>query len=196
MTFFDIHAIWVGMLRLKNRNLVPDGGFRYYYDETAYLCRGANYHAWQNKCAEHEKANGLRERTEAEREDWLCHVIDPVFVERGGTRGRLPRVEEIKSFLTTLVNRHMGDVDFVPQGEADRRAGICASCPHNNRVLDCTTCEDIASKAMGITREKKTKHDNMLEGCGICGCYLRVKVWMEKEILEKRNDYPEWCWMA
>jgi hypothetical protein len=91
---------------------------------------------------------------------------------------------------------------FATQEEAERRAAICVTCPHN--VIPGETVEekkgflkwsdDLAYHAIG---DRKTPYDESLGNCQICTCPLRPKVfWGRKIELPKDHEIqtiPE-CW--
>lgn len=86
--------------------------------------------------------------------------------------------------------------------EANRRATICAACPLNQPSGGCSAC---AANAMReavtqiLGRDRTVAHDS-LNVCHICGCSLKVAVWVPMELLLKHKpetaDRPAWCWLS
>lgn len=83
----------------------------------------------------------------------------------------------------------------VQQEEADRRAAICAKCPHNQRAAGCWSCVLIEIGSELLMSSLKSKHDDQLAGCEICGCLLSKKVHFRRELLDPSPEYPDFCWM-
>lgn len=96
----------------------------------------------------------------------------------------------------------------VPVQQAQARANVCLSCPHNTKggFLVSKITKPIA---MAIHSQLKLKHDmalklegeENLQTCNICICNLRLKPWvptkhlMEHTSEEVLNEFPEECWV-
>jgi hypothetical protein len=100
---------------------------------------------------------------------------------------------KIGAYLSALKSRWGNSAPFVSEDEAESRASICESCPHNISVGNCLACSKISSMLMQTPK----KIDKNIKGCEICGCYLQQKVWLSEEVIlsdERKFDWPEHCW--
>lgn len=91
---------------------------------------------------------------------------------------------------------------------AESRASVCANCPHN--VNDPNWFNTLKESAAEMIRDQiqaknqmqlVTANDAKIEQCEVCGCYLRLKVWCPKEIVQNntpadiREKLPSFCWI-
>lgn len=100
-----------------------------------------------------------------------------------------------------------GELVFVSQEEAERRAKICTSgngglkCPRNQllhkNMMERLQDTVIARKLDGRTTSK----DNKLGSCSVCSCELRTLVHMLPEVImhgvdeeEYLHNHPSFCW--
>jgi hypothetical protein len=86
---------------------------------------------------------------------------------------------------------------LVDQEEAERRAKICAACPHQIPTSGCWGCKGIAGMLPQIAGAKTTSYDQQLKACGVCGCYNAVSVHLPVDV--QGNDgleFPSHCWKA
>jgi hypothetical protein len=200
------------MLRIKNTGR-GIGGWKFKVPHTGNTITGGEYFDLWKNVRSHYKANGYTPITEHEFQDILCQnapygadfcvpydPADPVPKpqKRGTTIDHLIRfAKAMKNALTK------GGGAIVPKEEAERRAAICARCPMNGKAAGCTPCRGLlnyVSKAIG---NLKTSFDNRLQACTVCGCELRVSVWVDLESQVKdlseavREEFPKaWCWKA
>jgi hypothetical protein len=80
---------------------------------------------------------------------------------------------------------------------AESRAAICGGCPErkdkNQYWLDKAAFDAFA------TIFNKVKHTKLsaehLGKCGVCGCALDVKVWMDGQLNLDNHSFPKWCWV-
>lgn len=111
----------------------------------------------------------------------------------------------VKSFVQFLWNWLLSGGKLVDQNTANLRAQICSGC-HNNTVegeigRGCSTCNKLGTTTLDLIRGKiigKNKTTTgSLKACGICGCDLKISVWIPNVILvsvEDVNAYPSFCW--
>lgn len=112
----------------------------------------------------------------------------------------------VKSFTQFLWNWKIGGSQLVDQNTANIRATICSAC-HNNQLggdikSKCGVCNKMGNKALDSIRDdiisgNRTPTDMLLNTCGICGCDLKISVWIPNSILlsvSDANAYPEFCW--
>lgn len=98
--------------------------------------------------------------------------------------------------------------DVVPKRLADKRARTCAYCEYNGQPLWWEKSKDTV--AQWIRAQLEIKHDMKLKAaregdlniCQVCGCCLRLKVWVptshivENTSVKTMKEFPEWCWIA
>jgi len=156
------------MLRLKDTNVVPPGGFRFKTD-TGVLLSSANLSSLVGDVCDYRKANGFAQSpdTRGEIEQQICEGMDP------HTRGfncndrdfptPLSAIgwRQVASFVKVLATMIVKHPAFVPQEEAERRAEICSLCPYNAPLSGCGVCKAGIEEAMGFLGGRHTK----LLGC-------------------------------
>ena len=117
-------------------------------------------------------------------------------------RKYLKRAGDVMRFFGTLVSWWKSE-DVVTQEKADKRAEICASCPHNNVPLGaCRSCSGnaaaIMTKVFQFVGQRRTAKDDLLETCSLCSCSLKVMCWTPHDALmahqEGVPEAPPWCW--
>lgn len=111
----------------------------------------------------------------------------------------------VQAFVQFLWTWRMNGGELVDQNTANQRAAICVSC-HNNSTSSgkvCGVCNKMAHATLdgiraGIIKSAKTSsHDRLLD-CKLCGCDLKIKVWIPNQVLgklEEVNAWPTHCWM-
>lgn len=115
----------------------------------------------------------------------LCH---DVTLERGWMTYLKGGLNLIKTVIFDKV---------VPLEEAERRASICAGCPHNvnpNKANWDKWADEIAEHAVG---DKKTSFHQKLFNCEVCTCNLRAKVFYDGPMdldKEEKEKLPSFCW--
>lgn len=88
--------------------------------------------------------------------------------------------------------------------QAEARARVCSACRFNVTNEGCSGCKtgeirDVV--AQFLAPNEKTTIDHLLNGCSICGCSLKLKVWLLRDTIlkfitsEKVEEFPDWCWM-
>jgi hypothetical protein len=117
-----------------------------------------------------------------------------------GVKTKKFTVEDVRGFLHGFKKDiQQGLVDLT---EANRRAGVCTSCPSNTEVAGCNGCNGITNLLYAVIGRKKTRSDSRLKNCGVCGCSLKAKVWCSEEglraadqIQQNKDGYPDHCWV-
>lgn len=104
-----------------------------------------------------------------------------------------------KKFFTAVISA--ATQGLVDQAEAERRAAICVSCPHNaGSSLNlcgsgCHTARFVKEAAESMST-KHTPLDGQLNTCARCECSLKMKIWVNKEAMaDKTIEWPSHCWM-
>ena len=113
-------------------------------------------------------------------------------------------IDRIKSDATAarILTEWIGSGgDPVSREVASARADTCATCPHNQpgAVLESGLAEAIREQD-GLRRGHKLTlaNEGNLRSCNICGCYLKLKVWVPMRHLAPRtkmDDFPATCWL-
>lgn len=84
---------------------------------------------------------------------------------------------------------------YVTTEEANRRAAICAHCPHNiihwKKGENCGQCLDNINRAAAIILMGKPQH-NTLGACEKLAQYNKVGVWLDDP--KSTQDLPDFCW--
>lgn len=115
--------------------------------------------------------------------------------------------QTLKSFAQFLWNFKLSGSPLVDQNTANIRAQTCVSC-HNNiasgdvKKGGCGVCQKMGNAALNgiradIIGNNNTPVDPYLLTCGICGCDLKMSVWIPNVVLvnvEDVNAYPAFCW--
>lgn len=107
-------------------------------------------------------------------------------------------VSDMKTFFETMAKWSGIKFATVDQDEADRRAAICSTCPKNVEIHGCSGCFRLLSKIQSLIGNKRTKEDHMLQGCEVCACSLRAKVWLPIEAMagtRQDDQFPDHCWL-
>jgi hypothetical protein len=94
-----------------------------------------------------------------------------------------------------------GASPVAPQ-DAERRAEVCSSCPHNRKASKPLTGPVAAAIRKGVEMKSgaslHTSHDAKLETCQLCSCVLQLKVWVPiRHIMDGSTiQMPEFCWVS
>lgn len=203
-------------LKLRSRNVVPPGGYRFY-------CRQTN--KWSR--TEHNSIQScLREAREFYHQnnwpipddmarqieqdlcvmlgsDWCegCDPQNPIFYGKGLT------LDTLKQGSATLAHHiarriQQGQRVVVGADEVQRRAKICATgdpqfgrCRYNAGPTNCPSCggKEVLQNLLGRVSQfladcPPTPFDGQLAACTICQCPLRSKVCVPADII--RDHMP------
>jgi hypothetical protein len=87
---------------------------------------------------------------------------------------------------------------------AKRRAETCAKCPKNVPIKGIETAVAKAITEQESVREKigaklPSETEDKLQSCEVCGCYLKLKVWVPEKHLKEHTDveeFPANCWLV
>lgn len=114
--------------------------------------------------------------------------------------------QTVQSFVQFLLNWYLKGGTLVDQNTANLRASICAGC-HNNKPSSevrrgCSTCNKMGNVVLDsvrakIVKQNKTSSEAKLLTCSLCGCDLKIKVWIPNQILGDSNEvnaWPTFCW--
>lgn len=102
-------------------------------------------------------------------------------------------LQTFKGGVALLENIFFGEANMVSQEEAERRAAICVSCPHNifpDKSGFVAWADAIAEHS---TDGRKTSRDSELGNCEVCTCVLKAKVHYRGPF-DSNSDFPNFCW--
>ena len=166
-------------LSLTDRDAVPPNGFRYVDPQDGFIDHAWDYRSWVDQAKRHLQVNEreIPLTLEQDMEDQLCQTLEPGWCNYDNDAR--PRVTtnlgwgDVMEGIQTFTKWIKSGFAYVSQGEADRRAEICARCYLNTNVSGCGTCQKLVEEVVG---NKKTKYDSYLKACSVCKCFLRAKV--------------------
>lgn len=196
------------LLRLKNPSETPRGYWRYprhhVMDGERYaepindgnFITGGDLQNLVYNINEYRVTNSLPlGDANAEAQDWLCRTsgarcVPAVPVEH--VPGRKARAVDVARFLWALA-AWMKTTETVSQEEADRRAEICIGCPFNVPVDDtaCWGCFNLTARIMRVIGNRRTRFDEGLKFCGLCGCSNVVSAFVPLSVLGKAHKLEE-----
>lgn len=95
-----------------------------------------------------------------------------------------------------------GESVFVDQPEGNRRAAICAKCPHNVIPAGKGWLQNWTDGQMLKSVEgRQTESHERLGVCDLCSCELRAAVWWQPDIIAATTrgakfarNLPDHCW--
>jgi hypothetical protein len=195
---------------LNNRDVAPpeiSGGdsFRYTHKETSHRSVGPDYWTWQDRIKEHRKANDLPAITAIEAEDQLCKTLPPGWCSH--SENNRPFVEtrlslsDIFNGAIAYAKLALTGFQTVSQGEANRRARLCAGCFLNVTLQGCGACGKMGEAITGDVANKKTDYDDALKACAACRCPNKSTVHFPLPLLEsadpgdeKQPLFVDFCW--
>jgi len=200
-------------LALPNTTNVPPGGWFYTVPETGARFTGANYPHLESQIIGHyhvagveaPSRDGLFQRVQegicAEHPDY-CGAAVTVNPSSGNAGQHVYQMA--LQCLRTLIAHLAGSGERVTQEHAERRAGVCVTCPQNQILEGCSRCNMntitvIVSKIVGA---KKTSVDDRLRSCAVCHCTLRAKIWVRHSAAwnhmpeKQRKQLPPHCWLV
>ena len=188
-----------------NTQRTPRNGWRYFQEETNILIEGAHWQDLIQKVTDHRVANNLPVEPGMEQEllEYMCTQPE-VQCKKAKTvksEGSI-NINGVLQFTHILGEAIIKGNKVVEEGEAERRASICAACPANIEPLGCTSCglRGIAAMLSRFVGARQTTHDNELNSCKHCGCLNKAQVWFNLELLQKHTsdrvngELPNNCW--
>jgi hypothetical protein len=198
------------MLSFIDPTTVPPGGFKYLQKETNTILHSHSFSEVLHKVKTHRLGNNLPMPSEwkSEVENAMCekmppgicrHVSNPTDYPVGPMDRRLTITEAING-AKILGAWMLKGFAKVSQQEADGRSKTCAACPFNQQAEGCTTCasNSIREAVEGVLGTSKSEAHDSLHTCQICGCTLKVAVWVPQYLLDKHKKpaagKPAWCW--
>lgn len=130
--------------------------------------------------------------------EFLGEVLESYWCSLPENVGRcVPKIVErgilayVKGGISLLKN--MVYNSYVSKEEAERRAGICSTCPHNVKGNE-GWADLVAYHSIG---DRTTPYDSKLGMCELCSCPLRAKVHLGGDLginMETLRLLPDFCW--
>lgn len=184
---------------LSRKTAIPPGGFRCVVPETDVRVSASDWPELVKAC---EKV--LSERGIVPPPDFIRKIENAVCQQLPGYSFCKPchQVQQKLGFneIVRWVKAMYGfatkhGFSLVSQDEADRRAKICAACPHQIPTSGCWGCKGIAGLLPQIAGARSTPYDAQLKACGVCGCYNAVSVHLPVDAQQDAHlTFPDHCW--
>lgn len=195
-------------MNLSSRSKSPPGGWHF-----RHPISGVEFalHSWiqlRGAVDKHCEGNGYPPISDAAIEEQICSRLgDQMYrwCEGDGltVRGIGLTWQEIARGTMALGSFLLHGRQRVPQEEAERRAGICRTCPMNvffSRPCG-GGCPELNDAVQSIIGDATTSNDAHLEACAICGCSNRAQVHVPIESLQHGVNVAEFiekapipCW--
>ena len=183
----------------NDKSSVPPAGWRVKCPITGEAIEGGDFWDMVKNCERKILEQGLIPPTDIVQqiENALCErlaghrqCVPCSSVKQTLGFGAIVRWVRAMYFFATKSN-----FQLVDQEEAERRAKICAACPHQISTSGCWGCKGIAGMLPTISGARKTSYDAQLKACGVCGCYNAVSVHLPLSVQQDANlDFPSYCW--
>jgi len=116
----------------------------------------------------------------------------------GASSASVVVIKKIASGAASLMEWEQAGMVPVDQATAEARAAICSVCPKNQQgkslseIFTTPLANIIKTKVERLnTMNLRTQSDDKLFTCQACNCAMRLKVWLPKELIDKRRK-PEW----
>jgi len=220
------------MPRLKSRERFPPGGFAYYHSETKWSApANVSFESVVQAIIAHRKANpylmqqhGWPIDPESVRNQLddsnarRCAMLGytDYYYEGPGDPAPNPTVPQPQTNLAgklaagaeTLVE-WLGEGGVpVEKSLAEKRAAVCAACPHNNMEDFSRWFTNPVSQAIRFQIQRKqdmkleTASDEKLGTCAICSCPLKLKAWTPLHNINNnmpadiKAALPAHCWIT
>jgi len=211
----------IGPTPVMTGEMMP-GGY-HYKEDGKIIIEAESYIDLINKLAEYRGFCGLPlGNPQQDIDNYICNTypnmcgrqapaeaegVDPIELSYGQPVQKSPR-ERVMQWAVNRMQK-AGQIEFVDEEKAARRATICAQCPKKVRwnapIEGCPGCqvyvEEAEAKLVKIRANKSTCTD-AIEGhsCAVAGHDLETACWLEEPGLRHRRNYtgkfPDKCWLG
>lgn len=193
------------MARLMNTAETPPSQWRYVEMETGYFFEGNSYQELIKEVQAHREYKELPSDLATVTslvESQLCLTLPDSVCRR--EEGDPPMIEDkthtisgvqVMNFNKALFTFLKEGFEFEDREEAKRRADICAKCPLNKSLTQCS-CSTFYRLIEKLIPEDR--RDSRVSVCGACGCSLAAKTNVTASVIRASTpdvtNFPEWCW--
>ena len=194
------------MIKIKKRNLVPPGGWKFKDPDSGFWLEGRSIEQLVSNVIYSRKKNGYTgsldvEETEQEVLKQICSIIgEPhcksdeemtIYEDKTG----IFKLDKITSIASATLEMAKGD-SLVDVKELTRRQAICNKCFLNRPARGCA-CASVYKMINAAVPENR--RDENLEMCGACGCMINAKIQLPMSAVNaankgSNNKYPSHCW--
>lgn len=188
---------------LASLHHIPPGGWKYRQAESGMEIFGGDYFDLKEKVRKHRHINNFfTQELDNDIQTQICTRLPPAARAHfckpcTQIATRSIDLEDVRHFLVTAAS-WVRKPEFVSQAEADRRAEICAGCPHNVAISGCSPCRGLVKWTFEVVGHKRTPFDYRLGACEVCGCSNQAQIHMPLEALKKgitaKMAFPDFCW--
>jgi ADP-heptose:LPS heptosyltransferase len=120
---------------------------------------------------------------------------------RVGVGSLIDRIRNDTNGLRILADWVGNNREPVDRALARKRADVCIACPRNQvgpaferAAAEAILEQENLRKGNALT----TPVDKQLQSCNVCGCHLKLKVWVPIQHIAPRSrlrDFPAHCWI-
>lgn len=159
------------------------------------------------------KANGLPIGLDFEQElvNALCEKYGSEYCKSDDPRAPIPirqlNMSQVFTGTAVAVKYVTAGMPLESREEAERRASICSTCKLNvffSKGCGGGICGKLLTLVQSVIGAQGTTHDDHLESCLICGCFLKVAVWIPAKLqwdalpefqkIQYETNAPSNCW--
>ena len=184
----------------------PPGGWRHVVEQTGVEIRAASASTLRRRIKDHLKANRLPLPDDFDTwvDDAICRGMN-LGAPFCGELGPKPEASSLPFLTLGTVSRFVQTMlgvvrerRFVTRGEAERRYAVCMGCPNAVSISFCEKCVMAWMKMKRMMTKNPLPDNPERRFCASCGCYIRLKVLIPNDILDKaepvRPKYAPGCW--
>jgi hypothetical protein len=199
------------MPKIRHPNQNPPGGWRFLQKETMAVIQGESSGDLIQRVIKHRLHKGLSpvdaDAVWDEIQRQICTRLgihecksegpgDPWVPIKNGFD--ILELDKIKAFSAAFWEWLKSGRELVSEAEAQRRREICKVCPCNQSFSGCKACTVLGLIEAAVPKGKRFDD---LEGCLVCACTLKAKVWMPESVIMAADSgrnlrFPVPCWQG
>lgn len=193
------------MKKPRNLNDTPRGDWNYRQPESGMTFRERHPRAMEEAVFRHRLSlPDLKMEVTGNWQQFLwddiCKQDEHLDCVDTEDKGRWPNLTDVWAWAESMLHWREKGYAIVPQEEAERRAAICITCPHNKPVSGCFGCKGVGEIIDRIIDGQRTSVNEKLHQCSACnGCVLGPKVFLPREVIHAEayaDKLPSFCWLA